>query len=195
MDPRRLLPVLAAIAAACVVATLVVGLARPDRSPAAPRDGAAVPPSGSPSAPRAVLAQWDERRSAAWAFGDVEALRSLYAVGSRTGEQDLELLRHYLARGLRVEGLATQVLALDVVDRSPERLVLDVTDRVVGGTAVGGPTPIALPADRASTRRVVLVRPGERWVVAEARDQARDQARGQASAEASTSRTSSSSKS
>jgi hypothetical protein len=65
--------------------------------------------------------------------------------------------------------------------------VLLVTDRLVGGDAVGGATLVALPADRASTRRIVLVRTGEAWVVAEARDQA--------SAEASTSRTSSSSKS
>ena len=88
-------------------------------------------------------------------------------------------------------GLRTQVLALDVVERSRGRLVLLVTDRVVGGRAVGGAAPVALPADRASTRRIVLVRPvresGRAWLVAEARDQA--------SAAASTSRTSSSSKS
>jgi hypothetical protein len=30
--------------------------------------------------------------------------------------------------------------------------------------------PVALPADRASSRRVVLVRTGERWLVAEALD-------------------------
>ena len=57
----------------------------------------------------------------------------------------------------------------------------------VGGRAVGGRTPVALPADRASTRRVVLTREGGRWRVVEARDQA--------SAAASTLRTSSSSKS
>ncbi|MDR7255184.1 hypothetical protein J2X46_004186 [Nocardioides sp. BE266] len=187
MDPRRLLPVLAAVAAACVVATLVVGLARPGDAPAAPRREAAVPRSG----PAVVLAEWDERRAAAWAAGDVTELRSLYADGSRTGAADAKLLRHYLARGLRVEGLTTQVLALEVVDQTGRRLVLEVTDRVVGGSAVGGPTPIALPADRASTRRVVLVRPAERWLVAEVREGARDQA----NAAASTSRTSSSSKS
>jgi predicted nucleic acid-binding Zn ribbon protein len=44
-----------------------------------------------------------------------------------------------------------------------------------------------LPVDRPSTRRVVLVREGAGWVVAEVRDQD--------SAAASTSRTSSSSKS
>lgn len=118
-----------------------------------------------------MLERWDARRAAAWAAGDVDRLRSLYAAGSRTGGADVRLLRHYLARGLRVEGLATQVLALDVVQDSPRRLVLDVTDRVVGGAAVGGARPVALPADRASTRRVVLVRSGEQWVVAEARDQ------------------------
>lgn len=194
MDPRRLLPVLAVVAAVCVVATVTVGVVvvstGPDRAPAAPRQEVVVA-RGSASGPGAVLAGWDERRAAAWAAGDVEALHSLYAVGSRTGRQDLRLLRHYVARGLRVEGLRTQVLALEVVQRSPRRLVLDVTDRVVGGAAVGGPHPVALPADRASTRRVVLVRPGEEWLVAEVADRPRDQA----SAEESTSRTSSSSKS
>ena len=53
--------------------------------------------------------------------------------------------------------------------------------------AVGSGAPVSLPVDRPSTRRVVLVREGARWVVAEVRDQD--------SAAASTSRTSSSSKS
>jgi hypothetical protein len=187
VDPRRLLPVLAALAAACLVATLVTTLARPDGG----RRGPAAPPSrspGAPAGPAAVLADWDERRAAAWAEGDVDALRRLYVDGSRTGAADVRLLRHYVARGLVVEGLATQVLGLDVVERTSSRLVLVVTDRVVGGRAVGGgATRIALPADRASSRRVELVRRGGRWLVVEARDQA--------SAAASTSRTSSSSKS
>ena len=63
-----------------------------------------------------------------------------------------------------------------------------VTDRVVGGGRSGHGDRVALPVDRASTRRVVLVRDGRGvggW--SEVRDQA--------SAAASTSRTSSSSKS
>ena len=189
MDPRRLLPALTALACACVVVTLVVVLARPgDRdAPATSARPAAAP--AAPVAPGAarVLAGWDERRAAAWAAGDVGELERLYAAGSRTGAADVRQLRHYLARGLTVEGLTTQVLALDVAQRSPGRLVLVVTDRLVGGRAVGGASPVALPADRASTRRIVLVRAGEDWLVAEARDQARPAA--------STSRTSSSSKS
>ena len=199
MDPRRLLPALTALACACVVATLVVALAGSTGQVAGPGKSRAAQAAPEPTADRtpdrapdqrgaaAVLAAWDARRSAAWAAGDVAELASLYADGSRTGAADVRLLRHYRERGLRVEGLTTQVLALRVVRRTPDRLVLRVVDRVVGATAVGGPVPVALPTDRASTRTVVLVGGAGRWVVAEARDQA--------SAAASTSRTSSSSKS
>ena len=192
MDPRRLLPALTAVACALVVATLVVVVARPDP---APRPRLASPASSAPpsapqparSGPAAVLAAWDERRSAAWAEGDAGALERLYADGSGAGAADVRLLRDYRRRGLRVEGMATQVLGLRVAARSPGRLELVVTDRVVGAEAVGSGAPVSLPVDRPSTRRVVLVREGARWVVAEVRDQD--------SAAASTSRTSSSSKS
>lgn len=187
MDPRRLLPVLAALACACLVATLVVSWSRPgEPAPVVAVSHPRRQVEASPG-PAAILADWDLRRASAWAEGDAEALRGLYADGSRAGATDLRLLRHYRARGLTVEGLRTQVLALRVVHRSPSRLVLVVTDRVVGGRAVGGGSPVALPADRASTRRIALVREGGRWLVTEARDQD--------SAAASTSRTSSSSKS
>ena len=192
MDPRRLLPALAAVACACVVATLVVTLV-PSRDasrevrPTGPAPRMSSTPAAVRPGPAAVLAAWDERRAAAWAAGDGGELSRLYVEGSRTGAADVRLLRHYRTRGLRVTGLTTQVLALEVLDRAPSRLVLVVTDRVVGGRAVGGSSPVALPADRASTRRVVLARVGGRWLVVEARDQAR--------AAASTPRTSSSSKS
>lgn len=174
MDPRRLLPALAAVACACVIATLVVTLVPwrdASREVGRPAASASSSTPAAPSGPAAVLAAWDERRAAAWASGDVEALRALYVDGSRTGAADVRLLRHYRSRGLTVAGLTTQVLVLDVVHRTPSRLVLVVTDRVVGGRAVGGTTPVALPADRASTRRVVLRRDGGRWRVVEARDQ------------------------
>ena len=187
MDPRRLLPALAAVACACVVATLVATLVPRTDRPAGDRAHPAAVSEPAGTAPARVLAAWDEARAAAWEAGDVEALRRMYAAGSRTGAADVRLLRAYRERGLSVAGLTTQVLAMDVVAESSARLVLLVTDRVVGGRAVGGSTPVALPADRASTRRVVLRRDGGRWLVVEARDQA--------SAAASTVRTSSSSKS
>ena len=200
MDPRRLLPLLTALAGSCVLLTLAAALVRAGDSPA-PDRGAERAPAASqrPPGPAGILAAWDRRRASAWAAGDPRMLADLYVAGSRTAAADLRLLRHYRPRGLAVTDLATQVLRLQVVERSEARLVLVVTDRVVGGRAVVGGTAIALPADRASTRRIVLVRQDGAWLVAEARDQsgdqARNQARDQARAAASTSRTSSSSKS
>jgi hypothetical protein len=173
MDPRRLLPVLVALAACAVLATAGLVLLRPgvpvaDRGVSAP-----APRDVADGTARAVLAGWDARRSRAWAAGDVAALRRLYVPGSRAGRGDVRMLRAYVARGLRVRGLGTQVLALRVVRESPRLLELVVTDRVTGGEAVGRGRPLALPADRPSTRRLVLRRMGGRWLLDEVRDQAR----------------------
>ena len=61
-----------------------------------------------------VLRAWDGRRAEAFAAGDLAALGRLYVPGSRAGTADRALLRGYLDRGLRVEGMRVQVLALDV---------------------------------------------------------------------------------
>ena len=115
----------------------------------------------------AVLAGWDRRRAAAWSTGDVRALRSLYLPGSGAGEADVARLRAWLDRGLRVEGLRTQVLARRVVARGAGLMVLRVTDRVVGGMAVrAGGVRARLPAGRPGERTVTLVRHEGRWVVA-----------------------------
>src|SRR5690349_11286330 len=101
MDPRRLLPALAAVACACVVATLVVTLVpwRDASEVGRPAEPASVPGAPSGQRPAAVLAEWDAARAAAWAAGDAEALAGLYVDGSRTGAADTRLLRHYRARG------------------------------------------------------------------------------------------------
>jgi hypothetical protein len=70
--------------------------------------------------------------------------------------------------GLRMQRAAVEVLAADA-----ERVVLVVTDRVVGAVAVGRPGRVSLPRDGWSTRTVVLVRVGEEWRLAEVRDQER----------------------
>lgn len=200
MDPRRVLPVLAAATAVVVVATLVsLGWrtwssgggeeGSPAGSPVRAVSG--VPRGGGPSA-AAVLAAWDARRALAWARADAGALRRLYAPGSRAGKSDVALLRRYSRRGLRVTGLQTQVLDLEVVAARPGRLRLVVTDRLVGGEAVGDGRSVALPRDRPSTRRIVLVKEVGTWVVDHVQDVP---GAGQPSAAASTSRTSRSSKS
>src|SRR5690606_1653514 len=115
-----------------------------------------------------VLRAWDGRRARAWARGDVAALRSLYTAGSRTGVQDRRMLRRYLDRGLRVEGLRTQLLSVEVATREEARLVLDVVDRVSAAEVVGEGIRRELPADRPSSRRVELRRERGEWRVVEA---------------------------
>lgn len=116
----------------------------------------------------AVLHAWDDRRGAAWADGDVSALRSLYAPGSETGRADVAMLRAWVARGLRVEGSSMQLLRVEVRRADASRLTLVVTDRLVGAVAVGPGVRRPLPRDEASTRRIVLVRRAGEWRVAQA---------------------------
>lgn len=201
MDPRRPLPVLAVAALCSVLATLLLVTSHPDDVPAPARahgpsgSGVSQGPVGNRPAgagaggsrARRVLAGWDARRARAWAAADVRGLRALYLPGSRSGRGDARMLAEYAARGLRVRGLTTQVLALRVLRESPRMLDLVVTDRVAGGVVVGRGRRVRLPADRSTTRRVVLREVRGRWLVAEVRDQA--------SAAASTASTSSSSKS
>ncbi|WP_166390242.1 hypothetical protein [Nocardioides ochotonae] len=118
---------------------------------------------------REVLADWDARRAEAWAAGDAVALSGLYVPSSVAGQRDVEMLVAWTRRGLVVRDLRTQLLRLDVRRAGPERLVLDVTDRLVGGVAVGPGVRQALPVDRASRRVIVLRRAGELWQVAAVR--------------------------
>lgn len=117
--------------------------------------------------PVAVLREWDAARAAAWAAGDVDALAELYRAGSATGAEDVAMLRAYLRRGLVVEGLSTQVVEVRELSRGDEVLVLDVTDRVSGGTVVGRGVRRILPRDAVSRREVELRRRGDVWRVVE----------------------------
>ena len=117
--------------------------------------------------PVAVLRDWDAARTEAWAAGDTGALAALYRPGSATGERDVAMLRAYVRRGLVVEGLSTQVVEVRELSRGDELLVLDVTDRVSGGTVVGRGVRRALPHDAVSRREVELRRRGDVWRVVE----------------------------
>ena len=138
----------------------------PRGEPAARPDVAVVAAGRAPE--RSVLERWDAARAAAWDSGSVRALRRLYVPGSEASRRDVGLLRRYADRGLRVAGLRTQVLSWSVVSSRPDRLVLRVTDRVVGGVAVrpGGATRARLPADRPTQRRLTLLRREGRWLMA-----------------------------
>jgi hypothetical protein len=163
VNPRLLSVVLGCLLVGSGVLALVAG--RLDESPPA-RTVAAAPPRPEPEA-LVVLRAWDERRSRAWARGDPAALRGLYTPGSRSGRADRAMLAAYAERGMRVTGLRTQVLAADVRRRSARAVSLVVTDRLVGGVAVGGGVREPLPVDRPSTWLVSLVRVAGEWRVAE----------------------------
>lgn len=117
----------------------------------------------------AVLRDWDRARAAAWEAGDLAALRDLYLPGSAAGRADVAMLRRWTARGLRVEGMAMQVLAVELRLRTDRRLVLVVTDRLVGAVAVGpGGRRADLPRDGATRRRLEFRRSDGDWLLASA---------------------------
>jgi hypothetical protein len=167
MSRSLLLAVVAAMLTAVAACALsVVGL----RSSPAPASVSSTSSTADPPSEVAVLRDWDERRAAAWARGDPGALLSLYTAESSAGAHDLAMLTAWRDRGLRVTGLRTQLLAVDDLGRTADRWRLRVTDRVVGGTAVGPDVRRTLPADRPSTRTVVLRRVLGEWRVESVRE-------------------------
>ena len=162
MSPRA--PTLRPLAVGVLLAVVLLG-------------GAALMPSDGPeqrtspatdrTGPIAGLRAWDRARGAAWRDGDVRALRRLYTPGSPAGRTDRAMLRAYGERGLRVTGLRMQVASADVRRADAARIVMLVTDRLAGTAVATGTSGVhPLPRDRWSSRRVVLVRVGERWRVA-----------------------------
>jgi hypothetical protein len=167
----RLVPKLAAVAvvlAAVAAVLLVVERGEPVKAPTAGSDRVAV--QERPTGARGVLADWDRARAEAWAAGDVTALADLYVPGSRAGARDVRSLQRWVDRGLVVEDLRVQVLSFEVRLERARRLVVDVTDRVVGGTATGGGRSEVLPDDQPSSRRITFVRRKDAWRVAEVVD-------------------------
>lgn len=119
--------------------------------------------------PVAVLRDWDRRRAAAWAAGDVRRLRSLYVPGSTAADADAARLRRWVDRGLRVPALRTQLLRVRVLVERADRLVLAVVDRVVRAEVTGAAEQLRLPADAPTAWRIALRRDGGTWRVASVR--------------------------
>lgn len=160
------------LATAVLVAVLVavISAACADEAPApAPRlEPVETTAEHAPAAPPPVevLRAWDAQRSRAWARGDPRLLAALYAPGSVAGRRDRAMLRAWLRRGLVVRGLRTQLLAVHEVSRSRSTWTLRVTDRLVGGVAVGPGVRRPLPVDAVTTRTVVFRRVDGHWLVA-----------------------------
>lgn len=119
----------------------------------------------------ALLREWDRARADVWRSGDPDALRALYVPGSATGRADRAVLAAYAERGLRVTGMRMQRAEVSLASATADRVVLLVTDRLVGATAVGRRARVRLPRDGWSRRRIVMVRVAGDWRVSEVRDQ------------------------
>ena len=171
---RGLLPIgrlVTGVAVVCLM-TGCAGDTAPGDEPAAPAAGSRPAAGPLPDRPEAaaagVLTAWAQARAAAYAAGDAEALRDLYVRGSTAARADLRVLRAYDVRGLRVEGMTTQLLEVEVLSEGPRSVRLQVVDRLVGAEAVDVRTGrrTALPRDRADRRVIELRRDRGRWLVA-----------------------------
>jgi hypothetical protein len=143
------------------VPLLVVVLAacgEPETPPEALIEPVEIPAAGAPAAPPPVevIRAWDAQRADAWARGDPRGLTALYSPGSLAGRRDVAMLRAWLARGLVVRGLHTQLVSVEELAHTPSTWTLRVIDRLVGGVAVGRGVRRPLPRDEATTRTVRL---------------------------------------
>lgn len=165
MDSRRRAAGLVLLAA---VVTGGAGLALGAGAPARehPRPVTRPVTASTEAAALRMLHRWDRSRAEAWAAGDRAALAALYAPGSAAGRVDGAKLRGYLGRGLRVQNLATQLVELRVLRRTPRRLVLEVTERLAGGRAVGRGVRVPLPRGQPARHRIGWLRTGGSWRVA-----------------------------
>jgi len=122
---------------------------------------------GTGDAPECLLlGGLDAARAQAFVADDEGGLSDVY-VDERTARADIEMLRSYRERGLRLVGMLLRRESCGVTDRSRHRVTLDLVDRL-------GPTSVRtedgrqqdLPRDRPTQRTVVLEQVGDVWRVA-----------------------------
>ena len=115
-----------------------------------------------------LLGGLDVVRTEAFVSGDADRLRDVY-VDEKAARADVDILRSYRERGLRLDGMVLVRDTCRVTERSRQRVALDVVDHL-------GPTRVEtadgrqdLPRDRPTRRSVVLERVGDVWRVAAVR--------------------------
>jgi hypothetical protein len=155
--------VVAAVTAACGATDARAGNRPPLIEPV--EISAARAPAAGPPAVEALRA-WDTQRAEAWARGDPRLLTALYMPGSVAGRHDRAMLRTWLARGLVVREMRTQLLTVQELSHTRSTWTLQVTDRLVGGFVVGPGVRRPLPRDGATTRTLRLRLVAGAWRVA-----------------------------
>lgn len=102
-----------------------------------------------------ILGALDQHRAAAFATVDVPRLADVYADAS-VATADRRAVKKYRERGVRVVGAVMHRESCRVSGRTPDRIELDVVDRLGPAVAVGREIR-ALPHDRPTRHRVTLV--------------------------------------
>jgi len=113
-----------------------------------------------------LLGGLDAARTQAFLTDDERRLSDVY-VDERGARADIETLRSYRERGLRLQGMLLLRESCSVTHRSRQRVTLDLVDRL-------GPTSVRtedgrrqdLPRDRSTRRTVVLERVDDVWRLA-----------------------------
>lgn len=125
--------------------------------------------ASEPEPARTVLQRLLRKRAAAYARGDPAALRDVFVSGSSVLRRDQALMRAWSRRGLTVRGAVVLVRSVHVLDAPGGRVVLRTIDRLGPVHAVGVGRFMALPRDRLSRHRIVLVRRDVGWRIAAVR--------------------------
>ncbi|MDT9592614.1 hypothetical protein RDV89_06030 [Nocardioides zeae] len=164
-----------------VVGSTATGASGTPEAPERPREAAGAErgtarPGAAGVSPASVLREWDAARSAAYAAGDVDALRSLHTLGGGTGPADVAVLEAYAARGLVVDDLRFEVVGLEVVEVDEDLLVLRVEDRMTRARVLDGAGREVglLPERGRATRELTFERDGGRWRLGAAQEERRD---------------------
>ena len=111
-----------------------------------------------------TLAELDRDRAEAFAQADPSRLDAVYVAGSRARRTDAASIEAYARRGGRVAGAELRILTCHVVSSTPDRVQLDVVDRL-GDARVewGDGTSTDLPRDEPSRRLVTVARTPDGW--------------------------------
>lgn len=116
--------------------------------------------------PCSALEILDANRAVAYATADPSILDDIYAAGSAAWTADRDILDGYRARGLRVVGADLELLDCRVVDRTPTRARLAVTDRLRSSWAIDQQgVATKLPRDRATHRSLTLHLTSGHWTL------------------------------
>lgn len=175
--PNLAIFVLVSMVAAVVVAAFVVGPGAErrghsvsdqleQRQPRATESTAPIEPR--PESWREVLGRLDAVRERAWMDGSPRLLRLVYVDGSKLLSEDRSMLRAYLRRGLRVDGVELLLHRVRVVERGRGCVRLATVDELAAATADADGVHLALPDDQPTRHLVVLRREHGRWQVAAA---------------------------